>query len=123
MKALFKIKQQKNSVLNTTKYMISVSTQETIRQAKKQDNGPIWREKKKKSVSRDIPRKDRGNRINRQGLEVAIIKYTFNMLYNLKKNINTVKKEMEDIKRIQVKLGKIKKITFGMQISLNEMAD
>lgn len=45
------------------------------------------------------------------------------MLYNLKKNINTVKKEMEDIKRIQVKLGKIKKITFGMQISLNEMAD
>lgn len=45
------------------------------------------------------------------------------MLYNLKKNINTMKKEMEDIKRIQVKLGKIKKITFGMQISLNEMAD
>lgn len=84
---------------------------------------PSEEKKKKKSVSRDIPRKDRGNRINRQGLEVAIIKYTFNMLYNLKKNINTVKKEMEDIKRIQVKLGKIKKITFGMQISLNEMAD
>lgn len=84
---------------------------------------PSEEKKKKKSVSRDIPRKDRGNRINRQGLEVAIIKYTFNMLYNLKKNINTMKKEMEDIKRIQVKLGKIKKITFGMQISLNEMAD
>ena len=64
---------------------------------------PSEEKKKKKSVSRDIPRKDRGNRINRQGLEVAIIKYTFNMLYNLKKNINTVKKEMEDIKNSQMK--------------------
>lgn len=57
MKALFKIKQQKNSVLNTTKYMISVSTQETIRQAKKQDNGPIWREKKKNPSVETYPEK------------------------------------------------------------------
>ena len=30
---------------------------------------------------------------------------------------------MEDIKKKQVKLWKMKKVTFGKQISLNEMAD
>lgn len=53
---------------------------------------------KEKSISRERPRKNRDDKIGKQGLYVTIISI-LNIVKELNKNINTMKKEMKDPRR------------------------